>query len=187
MHTLIGVSLVSLLVSAGAGVPPTGPITPDETDQVHEWPAVKQGVWSIEGTLKPKRGKAKKWKSTTKRCDDAATLFQGYWGRGKADKDSCLFQSTKISGSKYEIVGECLVEQYDVVKSESVVTTKGQDSFEMKVSFQHGKVDAKATEVGHWVSACTEADKAAAAAAAPTATASVTPPAPSKPETEAAR
>ena len=57
MHTLIGVSLVSLLLSAGPGVPPTGPITPDETDQVHEWPAVKQGVWSIEGTLKPKKGR----------------------------------------------------------------------------------------------------------------------------------
>ena len=74
MHTLIGVSLVSLLLSAGPGVPPTGPITPDETDQVHEWPAVKQGVWSIEGTLKPKKGKAKKWKATTKRCEDPATL-----------------------------------------------------------------------------------------------------------------
>ena len=103
MHTLIGVSLVSVLLSAGPGVPPTGPITPDETDQVHEWPAVKQGVWSIEGMLKPKKGKPKKWKVTAKRCDDAAQLFQGYWGRGKADKDSCLFQSTKVSNSKYEI------------------------------------------------------------------------------------
>ena len=84
MHTLIGVSLVSVLLSAGPGVPPTGPITPDETDQVHEWPAVKQGVWSIEGMLKPKKGKPKKWKATAKRCDDAAQLFQGYWGRGKA-------------------------------------------------------------------------------------------------------
>ena len=125
-----------------------------------------------------------------RRCDDATTLFQGYWGHGKADKDSCLFQSTKVSSSKFEIVGECLVEQYDVVKSESVVTTKGQNAFEMQVHYQHGKVDAKATEVGHWVSACTEAEKAAASASAPTATASAggsTPPASSKPETEAAR
>jgi hypothetical protein len=164
MHTLIGVSLVSVLLSAGPGVPPTGPITPDETDQVHEWPAVKQGVWSIEGTLKPKKGKAKKWKVTAKRCDDAVQLFQGYWGRGKADKDSCLFQSTKLSSSKYEIVGECLVEQYDVVKSESTVTTKGQDAFEMSVHFSAGKVDAKATEKGHWVSECSQADKDKAAA-----------------------
>lgn len=165
MHTLIGVTLVSVLLSAGPGVPPTGPITPDETDQVHEWPAVKQGVWSIEGTLKPKKGKAKKWKATAKRCDDAVQLFQGYWGRGKADKDSCLFQSTKVSNSKYEIVGECLVEQYDVVKSESTVTTKGQDSFEMSVHFSAGKIDAKATEKGHWVSECSQADKGKAAPA----------------------
>jgi hypothetical protein len=163
MHTLIGVSLVSVLLSAGPGVPPTGPITPDETDQVHEWPAVKQGVWSIEGTLKPKKGKAKKWKATAKRCDDAAQLFQGYWGRGRADKDSCLFQSTKVSNGKYEIVGECLVEQYDVVKSESTVTTKGQDEFEMQVHFSAGKVDAKANEKGHWVSECSQADKDKAA------------------------
>jgi hypothetical protein len=165
MHTLIGVSLVSVLLSAGPGVPPTGPITPDETDQVHEWPAVKQGVWSIEGTLKPKKGKAKKWKATAKRCDDAAQLFQGYWGRGRADKDSCLFQSTKVSSGKYEIVGECLVEQYDVVKSESTVTTKGQDEFEMMVHFSAGKVDAKAMEKGHWVSECSQADKDKAAGA----------------------
>jgi len=169
MHTLIGVSLVSVLLSAGPGVPPTGPITPDETDQVHEWPAVKQGVWSIEGALKPKKGKAKKWKATAKRCDDAAQLFQGYWGRGKADKDSCLFQSTKVSNSKYEIVGECLVEQYDVVKSESTVTTKGQDEFEMSVHFSAGKVDAKAVEKGHWVSECSQADKDKASAASATA------------------
>jgi hypothetical protein len=163
MHTLIGVSLVSLLLSAGQGVAPTGPITPDETDQVHEWPAVKQGVWSIEGSLKAKKGKAKKWKATIKHCDDPSALFQGYWGRGKADKDSCLFQSTKVSNSKYEIVGECLVEQYDVVKSESTVTTRGQDAFEMQVHFSAGKVDAKATEKGHWVSGCTDTEKAAAA------------------------
>lgn len=166
MHTLIGVTLVSVLLSAGPGVPPTGPITPDETDQVHEWPAVKQGVWSIEGTLKPKKGRAKKWKATAKRCDDAAQLFQGYWGRGRADKDSCLFQSTKVSNSKYEIVGECLVEQYDVVKSETTVTTRGQDAFEMQVHFSAGKVDAKATEKGHWVSECSQADKDKAASAA---------------------
>ena len=169
MHTLIGVSLVSVLLSAGPGVPPTGPITPDETDQVHEWPAVKQGVWTIEGTLKPKKGKPKKWKATAKRCDDAAQLFQGYWGRGKADKDSCLFQSTKVSNGKYEIVGECLVEQYDVVKSESTVTTKGQDEFEMSVHFSAGKVDAKAVEKGHWVSECSQADKDKASAASATA------------------
>ncbi len=184
MHTLIGVSLVSLLLSAGPGVPPTGPITPDETDQVHEWPAVKQGVWSIEGTLKHKKGKAKKWKSTMKRCDDPAILFQGYWGRGRADKDSCLFQSTKVSSSKFEIVGECLVDQYDVVKSESTVTTKGQDSFEMQVHFSAGKIDAKATEKGHWVSACTEADKATSAPTTASSSGGATP-APSKPEANA--
>jgi hypothetical protein len=65
-----------------------------------------------------------------------------------------------------------------------VVTTKGQNGFEMQVHYQHGKVDAKATEIGRWVSACTEADKAASPPA-PTATASA--PAPSKPEAEAAR
>ncbi len=57
MHTLIGVSLVSLFcLAAGPGVPPTGPITPDETDQIHEWPAVKQGVWSIEGIAEGQEG-----------------------------------------------------------------------------------------------------------------------------------
>jgi hypothetical protein len=149
---------------------------PDESDAVHEWPAVKQGVWSIEGTLMSKR-KKHKWKATIRRCDDAATLFQGYWGRGKADKDSCLFQSTKVSSSKFEIIGECLVEQYDVVKSESVVTTNGQDNFEMEVKFHQGKVDAKAKEIGHWVSACTEAEKTATPAT----------PTPTKVEAEAAR
>jgi hypothetical protein len=82
-------------------------------------------------------------------------------------------------------VGECLVEQYDVVKSESTVTTKGQDSFEMQVHFSAGKVDAKASETGHWVSACPEADKAAAAPA-PTASSSGGAPASSKPEANAA-
>ena len=174
MLTLIGVSLASLLVAVPTT--PTGPIMPDESDAVHEWPAVKQGVWAIEGTVMSKR-KKRKWKATIRRCDDPAVLFQGYWGRGKADKDSCLFQSTKVSSSKFEIIGECLVEQYDVVKSESTVTTKGQDHFEMEVSFHQGKVDAKAKEVGQWVSACTEAEKTAAPATS----------APSKIEAEAAR
>lgn len=160
MYTLIGVSLVSLL-TAGT---PTGPIMPADSDAIHDWPAVKQGVWSIEGTLKGK-GKKKKWKATTRRCDDASTLFQGYWGRGKADKNDCLFQSTKLSGSKFEIVGECLVEQNDVVKSESTVTMNGDASFEMEVHFQQGKVSAKAKETGRWLSECTDAEKAAAAPA----------------------
>ena len=165
MYTLIGVSLVSLLTAGN----PTGPIMPADSDAIHDWPAIKQGVWSIEGTLKGK-GKKKKWKSTTRRCDDASTLFQGYWGRGKADKNDCLFQSTKISGSKFEIVGECLVEQNDVVKSESTVTMKGDAFFEMEVHFQQGKVSAKAKETGHWLSACTDAEKTAVAPPAASAT-----------------
>jgi hypothetical protein len=158
MHILVGFSLLSFLLSG----PPTGPIMPDESDAIHEWPALKQGVWAIEGTVKSKGRKTRKWKATTKRCEDSTSLFQGYWGRGKADKNSCLFQSTKVSSSKFEVVGECLVEQYDVVKSESVVTTKGHDAFEMEVKFQSGKVGSTAKETGHWVSACTEADKAPA-------------------------
>jgi Protein of unknown function (DUF3617) len=172
MYTLIGFSLISLL-AAGT---PTGPIMPAESDAIHDWPAVKQGVWVIEGTMTQK-GKKKKWKSTTRHCDDPSTLFQGYWGRGKADKNDCLFQSTKVSGSKYEIVGECLVEQNDVVKSESVVIMKGQESFEMDVKFQQGKTGAKAKETGHWVSACRESEKSAATPApgASNATAATTP------------
>jgi hypothetical protein len=160
MYTLIGVSLVSLLAAGN----PTGPIMPADSDAIHDWPAVKQGVWSIEGTLVQK-GKKKKWKATTRRCDDASTLFQGYWGRGKAEKNDCLFQSTKLAGSKFEIIGECLVEQNDVVKSESTVTMKGDSAFQMEVHFQQGKVSAKAKETGRWVSACTDAEKAAAGAA----------------------
>jgi hypothetical protein len=186
MYTLIGVSLVSLLAAAN----PTGPIMPAESDAIHEWPAIKQGVWAIEGTLIQK-GHKKKWKAKTRKCDDASTLFQGYWGHGKADKNDCLFQSTKLSGSKYEIVGECLVEQNDVVKSESVVTVKGDQSFEMQVRFQHGKVDAKAKETGHWLSACSDAEKAAAAPTPPgattTAAATTTPTATTTGEAEASR
>ena len=168
MHTLIGVSLVSLL-AAGT---PTGPIMPAESDAVLDWPVVKQGVWSIEGTLKQK-GRKKKWKATTRRCDDASTLFQGYWGHGKAEKNDCLFQSTKLSSSKFEIVGECLVDQNDVVKSESTVTMKGETAFTMEVHFEQGKVAAVARETGRWISACAEGDKAAAgpSPAAPAATA----------------
>ena len=158
MHILVGLSLLSALTAGPVGTVPTGPINPDESDAIHEWPAVKQGVWSIEGTLVSKGKKTRKWKSTTKRCEDPTTLFQGYWGRGKAEKNDCLFQSTKVSSSKFEIVGECLVEQNEVVKSESIVTTRGQDAFEMQVKFQDGKTDAKATETAHWVSACSEAD-----------------------------
>jgi hypothetical protein len=160
MYTLIGAALVSLLV---AGTP-TGPIMPAESDAIHDWPAVKQGVWSIEGTLKGK--KRKKWKATTRRCGDATTLFQGYWGRGKADeKNDCLFQSTKLSESRFEIVGECLVDQNDVVKSQSLVTMKGAGAFQMEVKFQTGKVTSKAKETGRWIAACTDAEKAAAESA----------------------
>jgi len=164
--------LVSLLVAGS----PTGPIMPAESDAIHDWPAIKQGVWAIEGTLLGR--KRKKWKATTRRCDDATTLFQGYWGRGKAnEKNDCLFQSTKISGAKYEIVGECLVDQNDVVKSESKVTMRGDGAFQMEVKFQTGKIKAKAKETGHWIAACTDAEKAAAAPApsSSTMTAAATP------------
>jgi hypothetical protein len=171
MHILVGVSLLSLLSAGPVGSVATGPINPDESDAVHEWPAVKQGVWSIEGTLVSKGKRKKKWKATTKRCDDATTLFQGYWGRGKADKDSCLFQSTKLSSSKFQVIGECLVEQNQVVKSETTVTTKGKNAFQMEVKFQEGKVAAKAKETAHWVSACSDAETTAAKAAAAEATA----------------
>ena len=162
MHVLVGVSMLSLLSAGPVGSVATGPINPDPSDAVHEWPAIKQGVWSIEGTLAGKGRKKKKWKSTTKRCDDATSLFQGYWGRGKADKDSCLFQSTKLSASRFQIFGECLGEQNEVVKSQSVVTTKGKNAFQMEVKFQEGKLSAKAKETAHWVAACSDAETAAA-------------------------
>jgi len=159
---------------------------PAESDAIHDWPSIKQGVWSIEGTLLGK--KKKKWKATTRRCEDATTLFQGYWGRGKAnEKNDCLFQSTKLAGSKYSIVGECLVEQNDVDKSESTVTKKGDGAFEMEVKFQTGKLSAKAKEVGHWVSACTEAEKAAAAPASSSSTATASSSGASTAEAEASR
>jgi hypothetical protein len=189
MYTVIGVSLVSLLAAGN----PTGPIMPAESDAVHDWPAVKQGIWAIEGTLR-QTGKKKKWKATTRRCGDASTLFQGYWGHGKAEKNDCLFQSTKLSGSKFEIVGECLVDQNDVVKSESTVTMKGDTAFTMEVHFEQGKIAAVAKETGRWISACSETDQTAAApaparAAAAAATDTATPDAPTastKGESEAA-
>ena len=188
MYTLIGVSLVSLLAAGN----PTGPRPAAESDATADWPTVKGGVWSIEGTLMQKGKKKKKWKATTRRCDDASTLFQGYWGRGKAGKDDCLFQSTKLSGSKFEIVGECLAEQNGFVKSESKVTMKGDGSFQMEVRFQQGKVSAKAKETGRWVSACADSAETAAAAdgtgeAAATVTSSDAPPASAKAEAEASR
>jgi Protein of unknown function (DUF3617) len=187
MYTLIGVSLVSLLAAGN----PTGPSLTAESDATADWPTVKEGVWSIEGALMQKGKRTKKWKATTRRCDDASTLFQGYWGHGKAEKDDCLFQSTKLSGSKFEIVGECLAEQNGFVKSESKVTMKGDASFEMEVRFQQGKVSAKAKETGRWVSACTDPETAAAAAATGEAAATVTsagaPTATTKAEAEASR
>ena len=188
MYILIGVSLVCLLAAAN----PTGPSLTAESDATADWPTVKGGVWSIEGTLMQKGKKKKKWKATTRRCDDASTLFQGYWGRGKAEKDDCLFQSTKLSGSKFEIVGECLAEQNSFVKSESTVKMKGDASFEMEVRFQQGKVSAKAKETGRWVSACADSAETAAAAdgtgeAAATVTSSGAPTASAKAEAEASR
>jgi len=195
MYALIGLSLVSLL----AGGDPTVSMIPAEAEASQDWPAIKRGIWSIEGTLMHRGNKKKKWKASTRRCDDAATLFQGYWGRGKAEKNDCLFQSTRLSGSRFEIVGECLVEQNDVARSESTVVMKGDTSFQMKVRFQQGKVSAQATETGRWVSACTDADRAAVApvpaeaatatdaTAAAAAAATSTPGAASKGQAEASR
>ena len=168
MYTVIGVSLVSLLAARN----PTGASNPAVSDPTNEWPAVKQGVWSIEGTLIQKRQK-RRWKATTRRCDDASTLFQDYWGRGKAEKDDCLFQSTKMSPSRFEIVGECLVDKTEI-KSESTVIVKGDTSFKMQVRFQHGKVTARAKETGRWLSACRDSQKEAAAPAPVRATSPAT-------------
>jgi len=121
-----------------------------------EWPQIQSGVWQIEGTLKQANGRHRHWTEKTKQCEDPTVLFQGHRGR-TAGKHGCTFQSTKVSGSEFKVTAECMVPKKGLATSESTVTVKSEKEFEMQIHLHTQKKDARTSQTGRWVSACSGA------------------------------
>lgn len=125
----------------------------DAEAAAQEWPQIQSGVWQIEGTLKQANGRLRHWTEKTKQCQDPTVLFQGHRGRA-AGKHGCTFQSTKVSGSEFKVIAECMVPKKGLATSESTVTVKSDKEFEMQIHLHTQKKDARTSQTGRWVSAC---------------------------------
>ena len=154
MNTLVGLGLLSLLVVE----PLRGPDKPADPVAPQEWPPVRHGIWAVEGKYAKPGGKVARWKEKTSQCTDPSALFQGYWGRGIVEAGGCRFQSKKLSDTQFTVVAECMVRRVGVARSESTVTLKNAEAFDMNIVLREGKKISKVSQSGRWLSNCSNVD-----------------------------
>jgi hypothetical protein len=79
-------------------------------------------------------------------------MFWGYWGTREVGIGGCSFDSRKISQDTYRIVTKCDVRGGG--ESESILTMKSADEFELTVTTKEGGKVFRGQETGHRVGEC---------------------------------
>jgi hypothetical protein len=118
------------------------------------WPPVKPGVWHLTGKRTTSKGKPKSWDDKRTFCQDSGWIFRDYWGDGKIDLAGCRWQSDKVGPNTFKVVTECRIRGVASSKSESTVTVRGDDSFEMETRLVEGRRSYSSSQTGRWLSSC---------------------------------
>ena len=143
---ILHVPSLMLLLAAGR--------IPREPAHDQQWPQLTPGVWELETTWTPAKGKARQRKESATACQEPAALLQGYWGTGIVERAGCRFQSTKIADAEFRVISECAVRRVGIARSESTVSLDGAAKFSMKVRHREGRLVTMIEQTGHWVASC---------------------------------